>query len=224
MDIPIPTREEGISVPLSSSSNYAQAAVSHILHLHVPDIHNHHLIPSTAPPIQPDSNNNSNVGGASGPGPIINDRGGQDHHDSEDSPHHHVVNRMGAASTFKKVGVVVKYRECLKNHAAAMGGNATDGCGEFMPSGEEGTMEALTCSACNCHRNFHRKEGEGDHHLQACDWAAYGHSPQHLNRLGRKVILGGGGGGTQHKNMLPHEALVYPTGTYVLHINLSNYT
>lgn len=32
----------------------------------------------------------------------------------------------------------VRYRECMKNHAAAMGGNATDGCGEFMPSGEEG--------------------------------------------------------------------------------------
>ncbi|KAK1287181.1 ZF-HD homeobox protein [Acorus calamus] len=40
--------------------------------------------------------------------------------------------------------VTVKYRECLKNHAAAMGGNATDGCGEFMPSGEEGTMDALS--------------------------------------------------------------------------------
>ncbi|URE43767.1 ZF-HD protein dimerization region containing protein [Musa troglodytarum] len=30
-----------------------------------------------------------------------------------------------------------------------------------MPSGEEGTLEALKCSACNCHRNFHRKEAEG---------------------------------------------------------------
>ncbi|KAF2618987.1 hypothetical protein F2Q68_00042362 [Brassica cretica] len=43
-----------------------------------------------------------------------------------------------------------------------MGGNATDGCGEFMPSGEDGSIEALTCSACNCHRNFHRKEVEGE--------------------------------------------------------------
>ncbi|XP_009762040.1 zinc-finger homeodomain protein 4-like isoform X2 [Nicotiana tabacum] len=33
---------------------------------------------------------------------------------------------------------MMKYKECLENHAAAMGGNATDGCGEFMPSGEEG--------------------------------------------------------------------------------------
>ncbi|KAK1310092.1 ZF-HD homeobox protein [Acorus calamus] len=61
----------------------------------------------------------------------------------------------------KKKNVIVKYKECLKNHAAARGGNATDGCGEFMPSGEEGTLEALKCSACNCHRNFHRKDIEG---------------------------------------------------------------
>ncbi|CAL4981677.1 unnamed protein product [Urochloa decumbens] len=56
----------------------------------------------------------------------------------------------------------VRYRECLKNHAAAIGGSATDGCGEFMPSGEDGSLEALKCSACGCHRNFHRKELDGD--------------------------------------------------------------
>ncbi|XP_020231898.1 zinc-finger homeodomain protein 4 [Cajanus cajan] len=55
---------------------------------------------------------------------------------------------------------IIRYKECLKNHAAAIGGNATDGCGEFMAAGEEGTLEALKCSACNCHRNFHRKEIE----------------------------------------------------------------
>jgi ZF-HD class homeobox domain-containing protein len=61
--------------------------------------------------------------------------------------------------------LVMRYKECLKNHAAAIGGNATDGCGEFMPSGDEGTMESLKCSACNCHRNFHRKETElSDYH------------------------------------------------------------
>nr|GEW72849.1 cytochrome P450 71B34-like [Tanacetum cinerariifolium] len=37
----------------------------------------------------------------------------------------------------KKMMVVVRYKECLKNHAASMGGKATDGCGEFLPSGEE---------------------------------------------------------------------------------------
>ncbi|KAG8364030.1 hypothetical protein BUALT_Bualt19G0083800 [Buddleja alternifolia] len=62
--------------------------------------------------------------------------------------------------------VIIKYKECLKNHAASMGGNATDGCGEFMPSGEDNTLEALICSACNCHRNFHRKEVEGQVQVQ----------------------------------------------------------
>ncbi|KAH7534111.1 hypothetical protein FEM48_Zijuj04G0202500 [Ziziphus jujuba var. spinosa] len=59
----------------------------------------------------------------------------------------------------KKVAV---YKECLKNHAAAIGGIATDGCGEFMPAGKLGTVEALKCSACNCHRNFHRKHIQPD--------------------------------------------------------------
>ncbi|ONH96844.1 hypothetical protein PRUPE_7G155700 [Prunus persica] len=57
----------------------------------------------------------------------------------------------------------VRYRECLRNHAASSGGHVLDGCGEFMPSGEEDIPEALKCAACECHRNFHRKEIEGDH-------------------------------------------------------------
>ncbi|XP_057529053.1 zinc-finger homeodomain protein 1-like [Amaranthus tricolor] len=52
----------------------------------------------------------------------------------------------------------VRYRECLKNHAVGIGGHAVDGCGEFMPGGIEGSLDALRCAACNCHRNFHRKE------------------------------------------------------------------
>ncbi|KAG7990243.1 hypothetical protein I3843_02G015700 [Carya illinoinensis] len=51
-----------------------------------------------------------------------------------------------------------RYRECLKNHAVGIGGHALDGCCEFMPAGAEGTLDALKCAACNCHRNFHRKE------------------------------------------------------------------
>ncbi|KAM1012486.1 hypothetical protein ACFX13_043325 [Malus domestica] len=62
----------------------------------------------------------------------------------------------------KSLAKVVRYRECLKNHAANIGGNVFDGCGEFMPSGQEGTMEALKCAACDCHRNFHRKEVDGE--------------------------------------------------------------
>ncbi|KAJ8770725.1 hypothetical protein K2173_021372 [Erythroxylum novogranatense] len=55
----------------------------------------------------------------------------------------------------------ISYRECLKNHAATMGGHVVDGCGEFMASGEEGKPESLRCAACGCHRNFHRKEIDG---------------------------------------------------------------
>ncbi|KAK8664136.1 hypothetical protein V6N13_083936 [Hibiscus sabdariffa] len=100
----------------------------------------------------------------------------------------------------------VRYRECLKNHAAAMGGNATDGCGEFMPSGEEGTIEALTCSACHCHRNFHRKEVEGEPSSNDYCYPLHGVS----GRVGRKLLLG-----HPHKSILPPEALGYPTGTLI---------
>ncbi|XP_023729235.1 zinc-finger homeodomain protein 3 [Lactuca sativa] len=103
----------------------------------------------------------------------------------------------------KKMMVVVRYRECLKNHAASIGGKATDGCGEFMASGEEGTLEALTCAVCSCHRNFHRKEMEGDnpsyhrhHHpipTTSYDYINYHSSSPHLKRLdlgnGRNLIL-----------------------------------
>lgn len=51
-----------------------------------------------------------------------------------------------------------RYKECLKNHAIGIGGHALDGCGEFMAAGTEGTIDALRCAACNCHRNFHHKE------------------------------------------------------------------
>ncbi|KAJ6396128.1 hypothetical protein OIU77_021207 [Salix suchowensis] len=71
---------------------------------------------------------------------------------------------------------VVRYKECLKNHAAAIGGNATDGCGEFIPGGEEGSLEALKCSACNCHRNFHRKEMDGE-----CSYDFHHHYPMMSN-------------------------------------------
>ncbi|CAO2207044.1 unnamed protein product [Urochloa humidicola] len=53
-----------------------------------------------------------------------------------------------------------RYRECLKNHAVGIGGHAVDGCGEFMAAGEEGSIDALRCAACGCHRNFHRKESD----------------------------------------------------------------
>lgn len=49
----------------------------------------------------------------------------------------------------------MRYMECMKNHATSIGRHGTDGCGEFMAGGIEGTIEALICCVCNCHRNFH---------------------------------------------------------------------
>uniref|UniRef100_A0A368UJC4 ZF-HD dimerization-type domain-containing protein n=1 Tax=Glycine max TaxID=3847 RepID=A0A368UJC4_SOYBN len=56
--------------------------------------------------------------------------------------------------------MVVSYKECLKNHAASIGGHALDGCGEFMPSSSTVPSDprSLKCAACGCHRNFHRRE------------------------------------------------------------------
>ncbi|KAL6542307.1 hypothetical protein OROMI_023909 [Orobanche minor] len=62
-----------------------------------------------------------------------------------------VVDTAGATNS-------TRYKECLKNHAASMGAHILDGCGEFMTGGED----ALKCAACNCHRNFHRKEADGE--------------------------------------------------------------
>ncbi|XP_015578866.2 zinc-finger homeodomain protein 3 [Ricinus communis] len=179
------SHEVEIPIPLNSTygggHGHAHGGHGHghmIHHDHHNSTPHNHIIPSSAPQLT------SNNGPSSLPNTGLDD-------------HHHVTS---TTSTFKKM---VKYKECLKNHAAAMGGNATDGCGEFMPSGEEGSIEALTCSACNCHRNFHRKEIDGE--TNPCDYY-----PPHFNRVGRKVILG------HHKNILAPEALGYPTGTGTL--------
>ncbi|KAF3445985.1 hypothetical protein FNV43_RR11163 [Rhamnella rubrinervis] len=107
----------------------------------------------------------------------------------------------------------IRYRECLKNHAVGIGGHAVDGCGEFMAAGEEGSLDALKCAACNCHRNFHRKETDGDqnpyqhhHHIHHTQFSSYYRSPppsgylhltpaQHHRPLALPAASGGGGGG-----------------------------
>ncbi|KAI3685967.1 hypothetical protein L1987_79636 [Smallanthus sonchifolius] len=76
-----------------------------------------------------------------------------------------------------------RYKECLKNHAVGIGGQAVDGCGEFMAAGDEGTLDGLKCAACSCHRNFHRKEVEGQQqHQQRL------HQPQHQTALQHQYI------------------------------------
>ncbi|KAL1553492.1 Mini zinc finger protein 1, variant 2 [Salvia divinorum] len=54
----------------------------------------------------------------------------------------------------------IRYRECMKNHAANIGGYAVDGCREFSAAarGQERVEAELACAACGCHRNFHRVE------------------------------------------------------------------
>ncbi|KAJ4756636.1 Zinc-finger homeodomain protein 1 [Rhynchospora pubera] len=56
-------------------------------------------------------------------------------------------------------GSGARYGECMRNHAAAKGGQAFDGCGEFMAGGAAGSPESLMCAACGCHRSFHRRDG-----------------------------------------------------------------
>ncbi|KAJ0692560.1 putative transcription factor ZF-HD family [Helianthus annuus] len=64
-----------------------------------------------------------------------------------------------SANSSNTMRVHVRYGECQRNHAANVGGYAVDGCREFMASNEEeeGTEALLTCAACGCHRNFHRR-------------------------------------------------------------------
>ncbi|XWS44300.1 hypothetical protein CRYUN_Cryun15aG0033200 [Craigia yunnanensis] len=71
-------------------------------------------------------------------------------------PHHHNHHHPHVPP------IVITYKECLKNHAATLGGHALDGCGEFMPSPTATPTDptSLKCAACGCHRNFHRREPE----------------------------------------------------------------
>ncbi|XP_050221859.1 zinc-finger homeodomain protein 2-like [Mercurialis annua] len=64
------------------------------------------------------------------------------------------------STNHNNISTYVKYKECMKNHAASIGGHANDGCGEFMPRGSDD--HSLTCAACGCHRNFHRRETAAD--------------------------------------------------------------
>ncbi|KAL7091421.1 hypothetical protein ACP275_12G104800 [Erythranthe tilingii] len=56
------------------------------------------------------------------------------------------------------------YKECMKNHAAGLGGHAVDGCCEYMPHTSSSATPIvadstlLKCAACGCHRNFHRRQ------------------------------------------------------------------
>jgi ZF-HD class homeobox domain-containing protein len=83
------------------------------------------------------------------------------------SPVNRTLNSGNKDKDKKVAATTTRYRECQKNHAASLGSHAVDGCGEFMPLGEEGSPDALKCAACGCHRNFHRREVEGE--IATCD-------------------------------------------------------
>ncbi|KAE9612652.1 hypothetical protein Lal_00005997 [Lupinus albus] len=77
--------------------------------------------------------------------------------------HHHPHHQSNIVSPTATVAVTaVTYKECLKNHAASLGGHAVDGCGEFMtsPNVTTGDPSSIKCAACGCHRNFHRRDPE----------------------------------------------------------------
>ncbi|KAG9451299.1 hypothetical protein H6P81_011264 [Aristolochia fimbriata] len=77
-------------------------------------------------------------------------------------PHPAVVVVKPVASSAPPSPPAALYRECLKNHAASLGGHALDGCGEFMPSPLSSPSDptSLKCAACGCHRNFHRRDDD----------------------------------------------------------------
>ncbi|XP_061367103.1 zinc-finger homeodomain protein 9-like [Gastrolobium bilobum] len=76
--------------------------------------------------------------------------------------HHHSHHHHHLYPLATNHPVAVTYKECLKNHAAGLGGHSLDGCGEFMPSPNATAADpcSLKCAACGCHRNFHRREPE----------------------------------------------------------------
>lgn len=148
-------------IPIPMTTTYIPSA--HTSHTHGHSLLHHTTSNNNITPTPANANNN-------GPANLAT----EDHH----SPRRDAMPAATPLSIPKKNTITVKYKECLKNHAASIGGNATDGCGEFMPSGPDGTIEALKCSACGCHRNFHRKEVEGDPYASChCKGPPYIYSP-----------------------------------------------
>ncbi|MQM07371.1 hypothetical protein Taro_040210 [Colocasia esculenta] len=105
----------------------------------------------------------------------------------------------------------VVYRECMKNHAAPLGGHALDGCGEFIPSpaSNPSTPASLTCAACGCHRNFHRRLLHSDEReegvLEERDDDVEGHSRS-------PPPPGKGAGFNQYSSSAPHMLMVLSAG------------
>uniref|UniRef100_A0A7N0TR94 ZF-HD dimerization-type domain-containing protein n=1 Tax=Kalanchoe fedtschenkoi TaxID=63787 RepID=A0A7N0TR94_KALFE len=77
------------------------------------------------------------------------------------------------------------FKECLKNHAAGLGGHALDGCGEFMPAERVGPG-LMKCEACGCHRNFHRQAMAAQSHHREPPRSVVGVTPPHFSFMPRR--------------------------------------
>ncbi|XP_047313410.1 zinc-finger homeodomain protein 9-like [Impatiens glandulifera] len=118
----------------------------------------------------------------------------------------------------------VSYKECLKNHAANLGGHAVDGCGEFMPSptADPGNPTSLKCAACGCHRNFHRRDPEDP--IPSPPPTSTGHhvieyQPHHRHHPPPPPPRGGVGGGHLSPNSAsppPISSSYYPSAPHML--------
>ncbi|KAM0936170.1 putative transcription factor ZF-HD family [Dioscorea sansibarensis] len=74
------------------------------------------------------------------------------------SRHHH--HQHYSSSQYSSENVRVIHQECVRNHAASIGGHAVDGCCGFLAcnSADPAEPTSLICAACGCHRNFHRPQ------------------------------------------------------------------
>ncbi|XAR51739.1 hypothetical protein NMG60_11006456 [Bertholletia excelsa] len=112
--------------------------------------------------------------------------------------------------------VVVTYKECLKNHAASLGGHAVDGCGEFMPSPTANPTDptSLKCAACGCHRNFHRREPE--EHLPASAQHVIEYQPHHRHHPPPPPPPRGGHSSPNSASPPPISSSYYPSAPHML--------
>ncbi|PQQ03901.1 zinc-finger homeodomain protein 5 isoform X1 [Prunus yedoensis var. nudiflora] len=101
----------------------------------------------------------------------------------------------------KSTSKIIRYRECLKNHAANIGGNVFDGCGEFMPSGggrgNDGVQPRVQTRK-------HNAEPSPTPPASAVSFVGSPPSPPHHQKFSMAPIIqpmnvafGSGGGGTE---------------------------
>ncbi|KZV54599.1 zinc-finger homeodomain protein 9 [Dorcoceras hygrometricum] len=118
--------------------------------------------------------------------------------------------------------VVVSYKECLKNHAANLGGHAVDGCGEFMPSPASNPAEptSLKCAACGCHRNFHRREPDDPPLVLPNATPALEYQPHHRHHPLPPVLASNRGNSSSSPNNSPSPPPIsssyYPSAPHML--------